>query len=139
MEEISRFERLLTSISLRLEGVSGESVVPEIRWALEAVGAYFGVQRALLTEFREGPEGLPFYTYWSRPGIHPSTLEAVLPLLDTWYYRTISSGEIVRLSDVFKELPPECDAEGPSVAAWGSSRSSPCPSGSRGRSPAPSL
>lgn len=111
MEEISQFERLLTSISLRLEGVSGESVVPEIRWALEQVAAYFGVQRVLLTELREKSVGLPFFIYWSRPGIVPSSPETVAPLLDSWYYRTIQSGEIVRLSDVFEDLPPGCEAE----------------------------
>jgi formate hydrogenlyase transcriptional activator len=111
MEEISQFERLLTSISLRLEDVSGKSMVPQIRWALEEVAAYFGVQRILLTEFRERPEILPFFIYWSRPGIILSSPEAVAPLLDSWYYRTISGGDIVRLSDVFKDLPPECETE----------------------------
>jgi len=111
MEEISRFERLLTSISLRLEDVSGDSVIPQIRWALEEIAAYFGVQRALLTEFQERPENHPFFIYWSNPGIIPSTPDTVAPLLDSWYHRTIVSGEIVRFSDVFEELPPECDTE----------------------------
>ena len=111
MEEISQFERLLTSISLRLEDVSGESVVPEIRWALEEIAAYFGVQRILLTEFQEKPGILPFFIYWSRPGIIPSSPETVAPLLDSWYHRTMKSGEIVRLSDVFEDLPPECETE----------------------------
>jgi transcriptional regulator with GAF, ATPase, and Fis domain len=69
------------------------------------------VQRALLTEFQERPENHPFFIYWSNPGIIPSTPDTVAPLLDSWYHRTIVSGEIVRFSDVFEELPPECDTE----------------------------
>ena len=86
-------------------------MVPQIRWALEEIAAYFGVQRVLLTEFQGRPEILPFFIYWSRPGIIPSTPETVAPLLDSWYHRTIASGEIVRLSDVFEDLPPGCETE----------------------------
>jgi formate hydrogenlyase transcriptional activator len=111
MEEMSQFERLLTSIWLRLEDVSAESVVPQIRWALEEIAAYFGVQRVQLTEFRERPDDHPFFIAWSRPGVIPSTPEMVATLFGTWYHRNIISGEIVRLSKVFDELPPECETE----------------------------
>ena len=120
MEQVSEFESMLAELSITLLKATADRVDLEVTLALERLATLMGVQHATLIEFPGGSTMQPFVYSWAlAPSPTPLvTPEIVAKLMGSWYHRTLLQGQIVRLSDVFQQLPPEAEMERQYVRHW---------------------
>jgi signal transduction histidine kinase len=102
-----RFQRLLSSLSVKLSTVSAVTLDQELRTALRSIIDFLGVERAVLIEFL----GPGTRRSWSVDG---PTDQARLP----WLSLRLQDGEVVRVSRV-EDLPAEAATDRRSCLALG--------------------
>jgi transcriptional regulator with GAF, ATPase, and Fis domain len=104
------FGRLVSDLSNRFAGLSVEAIDGEIERALRLLVEWLGTDRS--TFFLIESDGSLLGTHvWVREGLQlpasPSTARSRLP----WYHRTLAAGDVIAMSRVLDELPPEAEGE----------------------------
>jgi len=107
--ELEFFERLTVDISSRFNLLSADELPGAIETMLQRVVEALDVDRSTVFELSTGEDAIESMHFWARPGIPPlalAHLEAV-----PWFRGVLRRGEVVRLDDLERDLPPEATAE----------------------------
>src|SRR5262249_31667966 len=110
VQERLRFETLLAELSARFVNLAASQVDPQIESALRRVVEFMGIDRGGRAEVLTDQKQLVMTHSDHVPGAPPDPH----PILDEqlpWYTRTISQGEILRLSALSADLPPDAVKE----------------------------
>jgi len=102
------FGPLLSDLSTRFTGLPVEEVDGEIERALRLLVEWLGTDRS--TFFLIDPDGRLVQThYWARKGVEPSlpSTAAASP----WYTATLAAGNVIALSRLPDDLPPDTEGE----------------------------
>jgi signal transduction histidine kinase len=110
VQERLRFETLLGELSARFVNLAASQVDSQIELALRRLVEFLGIDRGGLAEVLIDQKRLMITHSYHVPGAPPDThtiLDEQLP----WYTRTIYRGEILRLSALPADLPPDAVKE----------------------------
>jgi PAS domain S-box-containing protein len=110
VQERLPFESLLAELSATFVNLPANQVDSQIEWALHHLVTFLEVDRGGLAEMQIDQKRLVITHSYHRPGVPPQTrmnLDEQLP----WYAKTICQGEVLRLSRLPDDLPPEATAE----------------------------
>jgi signal transduction histidine kinase len=110
VKERLRFETLLAELSARFVNLAAGQVDSQIEAALRRLVEFLGMDRGGLAEVRTDQRRLLLTHSYHVPGVPPDThtiLDEQLP----WYTRTVYRGEVLRLSALPADLPPEAVKE----------------------------
>ena len=110
------FGRLVSDLSTRFTGLPVEEVDGEIERALRLLVERLGTDRS--TFYVIDPDGLLLMTHsWARDGLEATTPATTSQLL--WYARTLAAGEVIAMSRLPDDLPPDAEEERAYVHASG--------------------
>jgi signal transduction histidine kinase len=110
VRELLRFETLLAELSARFVNLAASQVDSQIELALRRLVEFLGMDRGGLAEVRIDQKQLVITHSYHVPGVPPDThtiLDEQLP----WYTRTVYRGEVLRLSALPADLPPDAVQE----------------------------
>jgi signal transduction histidine kinase len=110
VQERLRFETLLAELSAGFANLAASRVDSQIELALRRLVEFLGIDRGGLAEVLIDQKQLVITHSYHVPGAPPDThtiLDEQLP----WYTRTIYRGEILRLSALPADLPPDAVKE----------------------------
>jgi signal transduction histidine kinase len=110
VQERLRFETLLAELSARFVNLAASQVDLQIELALRRLVEFLGIDCGGLAELPVDQKQLVITHSYHAPGTPPNTriiLNEQLP----WYTRTIYQGEILRLSALPADLPPDAVKE----------------------------
>jgi transcriptional regulator with GAF, ATPase, and Fis domain len=93
------FERLLADLSARFVGLPSEAVDGEILSAMERIGGFLDVDRAILIEFtQDGSAGVVRHS-WAGPGVEPIEQGKVMASPLPRAFASLRRGEVVAIPD----------------------------------------
>ncbi len=102
------FGRLVSDLSTRFTGLPVEQVDGEIERALRLFVELLGTDRS--TFYLIDPDGRLAMTHsWAREGVEPSTPSTSSRV--PWYTRTLAKGDVIAMSRLPDDLPPDAEAE----------------------------
>jgi signal transduction histidine kinase len=110
LEERQRFETLLGELSATFVNLPASQVDAQIESALRRLVEFLGVDRGDLAEVPVGQKHLVITHSYHLPGV-PVLPRTILNEQLPWYVQAIYRGELLRLSDLPDDLPPEAAAE----------------------------
>ena len=111
LEELLRFERLLSDTAARLLNVAPEEMDATIHVSVSALGAYLGSDRGGIALFSDDGRSLAFRYGYFAAGTSPALFETDLALALPWYVGELREGRAVILPHLPEALPPEAVAE----------------------------
>jgi transcriptional regulator with GAF, ATPase, and Fis domain len=111
LEELLRFERLLSDTAARLLNVAPEEMDATIHVSVSALGAYLGSDRGGIALFSEDGRSLAFRYGYFTSGTNPALFETDLAQALPWYAGELRAGRAVILPHLPEALPPEAVAE----------------------------
>jgi transcriptional regulator with GAF, ATPase, and Fis domain len=110
------FGSLISDLSTRFTGLPVEEVDGEIERALRLLVEQLGTDRS--TFYLIDAEGRLLMTHsWAHAGLEPTTPSVTAQLL--WYTRTLAAGDVVAMSRLPDDLPPDAEEERAYVRASG--------------------
>ena len=104
------FEMLIAHLSTTFINVPAENVDEEIERGLREAVEFLGIDRGGLAQFSEDGQELWMTHSHNTPGIEPFPRLNIAPLWP-WYTAQMRRGEVLRLSRLPEELPPEAGPE----------------------------
>jgi transcriptional regulator with GAF, ATPase, and Fis domain len=107
--ELESFERLTADISTRFSILPVDELLGAIEATLQRIVETLDVDRSTVLELSEDGDAVESLHFWARPDIPPLRLPDALAL--SWYLGVLRRGEIVRVSDAERDLPPVAAAE----------------------------
>jgi formate hydrogenlyase transcriptional activator len=107
--ELASFERLTADISSRFNLLSADELPSAIEGTLQRIVEALDVDRSTVLELSQTGDVVEDMHYWARPGISPLRLPDVKAV--PWLLDQLRRGEIVRVSDLERDLPPDATAE----------------------------
>jgi len=107
--ELASFERLAADISSRFNLLSADELPAAIEGTLQRVVETLDVDRSTVLEFTDTADFVETIHVWARPDVPPLSLPNVKAV--PWFLRLLQRGEVVRLADLERDLPPEAAAE----------------------------
>jgi signal transduction histidine kinase len=110
MEDQHLFEKLLAELSATFVNLSADQVDSQIESALGRLVAFLGVDRGGLAELLPDQNQLVITHSYHLPGV-PLLPRMMLSEQLPWYAGMICRGEVLRLSRLPDDLPPEATAE----------------------------
>src|SRR5262245_22371691 len=105
VQQCLRFETLLAELSAIFVHLPASQVDSQIDDALRRLVDFLGVDRGGLAELLIDQNQMVITHSYHVPGAPPQARTIVNEL--PWYYRTILQGEVLRLSNIPDDLPPE--------------------------------
>jgi formate hydrogenlyase transcriptional activator len=104
------FDSLLADLSTRFTGLPVEAIDGEIERALRLLVEWLGTDRS--TFFLIEADGSLLGTHvWAREGVELPSPPGLARSHVPWYHRTLARGDVIALSRVLDELPPEAEGE----------------------------
>ena len=107
--ELASFERLAADISSRFNLLPADELPAAIEGTLQRVVETLDVDRSTVLEFTDTADFVETIHVWARPDVPPLSLPNVKAV--PWFLRLLQRGEVVRLADLERDLPPEAAAE----------------------------
>jgi formate hydrogenlyase transcriptional activator len=107
--ELASFERLAADISSRFNLLSADELPAAIEATLQRVAETLDVDRSTVLEFTEATDGVEAIYVWARDDVPPLSLPDVKAV--PWYLGQLRRGEVVRVADLERDLPPAAAAE----------------------------
>jgi formate hydrogenlyase transcriptional activator len=107
--ELEFFERLTADISSRFNLVAADALPAAIEATLQRIAEALDVDRSAVFELSETEDVIEAAHFWARPGIPMPVLPDVKEM--SWIHDRLRRGEIVRLTDVERDLPPGAAVE----------------------------
>jgi formate hydrogenlyase transcriptional activator len=111
LDELLRFERLLSDTAARLLNVAPDEMDATIQVSVSALGAYLGSDRGGIALFSEDGRSLAFRYGYFTAGTDPALFETDLAQALPWYVGELREGRAVILPHLPEALPPEAVAE----------------------------
>jgi two-component system, NarL family, sensor kinase len=110
VQERLRFETLMADLSAAFVNLPASEVDSQIQLALQRIVVFLGIDRGGLAELLVDQKQLVITHSYHMPGVPPQPRLIVDKQLP-WYARAIYQGEVLRLSSLPDDLPPEATAE----------------------------
>jgi signal transduction histidine kinase len=110
VQERLRFEALLAELSATFVNLPASQVDAQIESALQRLVVFLGIDRGGLAEVLVDQQQLVITHLYHVPGVPPLPRIIVNEQLP-WYAKTIRQGEVLRLSGLPDDLPPEATLE----------------------------
>jgi PAS domain S-box-containing protein len=103
------FERLIADIASQLAQTRPEQLEVSIDSMLQALGRFFGTQRAFLAQFTDDGEGLFHRRIWAAEGIDvsPFFFELDMAAASPWFAQQIRMGKVINTGPGLVNLPDE--------------------------------
>ena len=107
--ELESFERLTADISSRFSYLPVDELPGAIEDTLRHVVETLDVDRSTVFELSDSGDTIEALYFWARPDAAPLRLPEVQGL--HWYLGRLRRGEMVRVGEVRRDVPPEAAAE----------------------------
>jgi transcriptional regulator with PAS, ATPase and Fis domain len=119
VEELLRFERLLSDTAARLLNVAPEEMDATIQVSVSALGAYLGSERGGIALFSEDGRSLLFQYGYFAPGVKTDLFDMDLARALPWYGGELRAGRPVIVPHAPEGVPVEALEERAAIAAIG--------------------
>ena len=117
IEELSRFEQLVSEISARLVHLPASSVESGVQEGLGRIGEFLGVDWCSLAPFSPHGSAATLSHAWTRQGVDPSR-EILTTMNLPWFIRKWLRTECVAFEDA-EDLPPAASMDKDNLVAFG--------------------
>jgi formate hydrogenlyase transcriptional activator len=107
--ELESFERLTANISSRFSYLPVDDLPGAIEATLRSIVETLDVDRSTLFELSDNGDTVEALYFWARPDAAPLGLPEAQGM--RWYLERLRRGEMVRIGEVERDVPPEAAAE----------------------------